>query len=150
MPVHIRRIAKQRRSDRREIEAADTRRRELESYRARAGPLHDRAEQVQALVRDIRTVLPESNVETLHPRREHWRREYQAFQRQAQAEPNPHYRPVPGHDPSDDPAQAQAPAHGGMAWWQDDSEREADSCRLLSTVGRLPRPRAHQRDEKAS
>jgi hypothetical protein len=93
MPVHIRRIAANLRHGRQELDFRQQQHRELEAYRATAGPLTDRSADILALVALVRSVLPEGNVEALYPRREYWRREHQAYRRQANATPNPAYRP---------------------------------------------------------
>lgn len=93
MPVHVRRIADRLRRERCEGEFEDDRRRELAAYAEHAGPLTDRTEDIQALVSQIRSVLPEGDVRALHPRRETWRREQRAYERQLTAVPNPRYRP---------------------------------------------------------
>ena len=93
MPVHVRRIAEKLRTERQELEFHEQQRRELEAYAANAGPLTDRSGDIQSLVARIRSILPDGDVEALHPRREHWRREHQAYLRQTTAEPNPRYKP---------------------------------------------------------
>lgn len=98
MPVHVRRIAEKLRTERRELEFQQGQRRELEAYRADAGPLTDRSEDIQRLVDQIRSILPDGDVKALHPRREYWRREHQAYRRQTTGEPNPAYRPQPVDD----------------------------------------------------
>lgn len=135
MPAHIRRIAEKVRSDRQEIEFRDQQHRELEAYRAQAGPLVDRSQDIQDFVHQVRDVLPEGSIEALHPRREFWRREHQAYQRQITAEPNPDF------DPAMEPigtweASKQEPAG---AWWEDDAKREASAVEILAKAGRLRR-----------
>lgn len=138
MPVHVRRIAEKLRAERQGREAADGHRRELDAYAAHAGPLGDRSEEIQEFVHDVRDALPEGNVEALHPRREHWRREHTAFQRQAHAEPNPDWDPTMG--PASSWQRTVGPVRG--AWWENDADREADSRKILNLAGRLKRRRA--------
>lgn len=134
-PGHVLRLAAQVRKERQDRERADEQQRELEAYAATAGPLTDRSEEIRAFVGRVRSVLPDGDIEALHPRREHWRREHQAYQRQLTAEPNPDF------DPSMEPVDAwQASKHPPAgAWWEDDAKREASAVEILAKAGRLRR-----------
>lgn len=102
MPVHVRRIAERLRKERQDREFEQDQQRQLAAYAAQAGPLTDRSEDIRRLVDQIRSVLPEGDVEALHPRREYWRREHRAYTRQVNAEPNPRYKPR-AVDPEEQP-----------------------------------------------
>ncbi len=143
MPAHVRRIALKLRAERRERERSDEQRHALEAYAATAGPLTDRSAEIRAFVGQIRDGLPDSDLDTLAPRHEHWRREHQAFQRQQDAEPNPDF--VPGMAPVATWQASKRPAAG--AWWQDEAHREADARRLLAEAGRLRPRRNHTRED---
>lgn len=136
MPVHIRRHATEVRRVRQDRELEAERRLELEAYVATAGPLTDRSEDIQELVHQVREVLPEGSPDALHPRREFWRREHTAYQRQQNAEPNPYF------DPTMQPVQywqaSKHPPEG--AWWEDGDKRERHAKTLLAEAGRLHRP----------
>lgn len=144
MPVHIRRHAAEVRRERQDRELEAERRLELEAYAAGAGPLTDRSAEIQNFVHQVRDALPEGQSEALNPRREFWRREYTAYQRQQDAEPNPHF------DPTMQPIQTwQASKHPPAgAWWEDEVQREKHSRALLAEAGRLHRKRTT--DEEAS
>lgn len=134
-PGHVLRLAEKVRAERQEIEDREQRHRELEAYRAQAGPLTDRSTEIRDFVHQVRDALPEGSTEALYPRREHWRREYQAHQRQLTTEPNPEFNSA--LEPT---ATWQASKHPPVgAWWEDDAEREADATRLLAQAGRLRR-----------
>lgn len=133
MPAHVRRIALKLRAERRERERSDEQRHALEAYAATAGPLVDRSEEIRAFVGQVRDVLPDSDLEALAPRHEHWRREHQAWQRQQDAEPNPDF--VPGMASV---ATWQASKHEPAgAWWQDGAKREASAVEILAAAQRL-------------
>lgn len=144
MPAHVRRIAEKVRSERQELEFRDQQHRELEAYRADAGALTDRSEEIQAFVAEVRGVLPEGDIEALFPRREHWRREYQTYQRQITAEPNPDFNP--DLEPIGSWQASKLPPPG--AWWENEAEREADARRLLAEANRL-RPRGDREEANA-
>jgi hypothetical protein len=136
MPVHIRRLAAEVRRERQERELETERRLELEAYAADAGPLTDRSQEIQEFVHHVRDALPEGDVEALHPRREFWRREHTAYQRQINGEPNPHFDPTMGPIPT-----WQASKHPPEgAWWEDPEKRERHAKTLLAEAGRLHRP----------
>lgn len=137
MPAHVRRIAERVRSERQEIDFRDQQHRELEAYRSQAGPLIDRSQEIQDFVHQVRDVLPEGNVEALHPRREFWRREHTAYQRQLTAEPNPFFDP--DLEPVGTWEASKHPPAG--AWWEDDAKREVDAVEMLAKAGRLRRRR---------
>lgn len=137
MPVHIRRIAEKLRSERQEREAKEQQHRQLEAYAQNAGPLTDRSQEIRTLVDEIRHVLPDGSVEALHPRREYWRREHSAFQRQITAEPNPDFDPT--LMPVSTWQASKLPPAG--AWWEDDASREASAVEILASTGRLRRQR---------
>lgn len=143
MPAHVRSIVARLRKERGDRERGDDRQRELEDYATQAGPLGDRSAEIQGFVSEVREVLPEGNVEALAPRREFWRREQTAFQRQANAEPNPLWDPTMG--PASTWQASKHPPQG--AWWEDPARREADACKVLSMAGRLRRKRAEQTEE---
>lgn len=138
MPTHVRRIVGELQRERRR---AIREREESLAIEADAavgrGPLADRSAEIQELVAGVREVLPEGDVEALHPRAVHWEREHRAYLHQQDAEPNPAYdptmRPVPEWNGS-----AQPPPG---AWWEDDTSRERHAATLLAEAGRL-RPRA--------
>jgi hypothetical protein len=92
-PGHVLRLAEKVRQERQDREREQEQRYALDAYAATAGPLTDRSAEIRAFVSQIRSVLPAGDIEALAPRREHWRREHQAYQRQLTAEPNPAYRP---------------------------------------------------------
>ncbi len=138
MPVHIRRLAAEVRRERQERELVVERRLELQAAAADAGPLTNRSEEIQEFVHQIRDALPEGDVEALHPRREFWRREYTAYQRQQNAKPNPHFDPA--MQPTPTWQASKRPPEG--AWWEDAGKRERHAKVLLAEAGRLHRPQA--------
>jgi hypothetical protein len=140
MPAHVRRIAEKVRSERQELEFRDQQHRELEAYRANAGALTDRSEEIQAFVAEVRDVLPEGSVEALHPRREFWRREHQAWMHQVTAEPNPDFDPDKVPIVSWQASKLPPPGE----WWENDAEREAHARKLLADAGRLKPRRDHE------
>lgn len=60
---------------------------------------------------------PAAGHAALHPRREHWRREHEAYQRQQAAQPNPHY----------DPEAAQR-----LRFWTEDTDPESHTLPVRS------------------
>lgn len=147
MPVHVRRLAQDVRHERQERELEAQQRLELDAYAINAGPLVDRSEDIQQFVNQVRDDLPEGHPEALHPRREFWRREYTAYQRQQNGEPNPHF------DPTMQPVRtwqaSKHPAEG--AWWEDTEKRERHAKTLLGEAGRLHRPQpVDNRTEEAT
>lgn len=137
-PGHVLRLAEQVRKERQEREREHEQRRELEAYRATAGPLVDCSEEIQTFVGQVRNALPDGDIEALAPRREFWRREHQAHQRQAGAEPNPDYDP--GMKPVPTWQASKRPAPG--PWWTDEAKREADAREQLAAADRLAPRRA--------
>lgn len=137
MPVHVRRLATDIRRERHRIERETDEQRAIESYRAQAGPLADRSAEIQAFVGQVREVLPEGDREALRPRTVAWEREHRAYERAANAEPNPDY------DPGMAPVAEWCAGKGEPAgeWWQDDTARERHAQTLLAEAGRL-RPKA--------
>lgn len=133
MPVHVRRIATELRRQRREVEREQERQREIAAYAATAGPLTDRSADIQQLVSQVRTVIPEGDREALMPRRVAWEREHRAAQRQAEAVPNPAY------DPSMQPVREwnANPRGQAAAWWENADARERHAKTLLAEAGRL-------------
>lgn len=138
MPTHVRRIVGEIQRERRR---ALREHRESLAIAAEAevdrGPLTDRSSEIQQFVAGVREVLPEGDVEALHPRAVHWEREHRAYLHQQEADPNPNYdptmRPVPEWNGSTQPPPG--------AWWEDDTSRERHAATLLAEAGRL-RPRA--------
>lgn len=57
-------------------------------------PLTDRSAEIREFVNGIRGALPEGNPDALWHGRGHWRRNRESLERQANAEPNPHYDPT--------------------------------------------------------
>lgn len=107
--------------------------RAIEAYREQAGPLTDRAAEIQEFVGRVRSVLPEGDREALRPRTVAWEREHRAHQRSLAAEPNPAYDPTMGSIPEWN-ASRSAPAG---AWWEDADARERHAKTLLAEAGRL-------------
>lgn len=143
MPVHVRRLAQDVRHDRQERELEAQRQLELAAYAEQAGPLTDRSQDIQDFVHEVRDTLPEGDLEALHPRREYWRREYTAYQRQINGEPNPHFDPTMGPVPT-----WQASKHPPEgAWWEDADKRERHAKTLLAEAGRLHRPQRVDTEE---
>lgn len=58
----------------------------------------DRSEDIRQMIAQLRTMLPEGDPQALRPRTVAWEREHRAYQRQAQATPNPHYDPGAFHE----------------------------------------------------
>lgn len=73
-----------------------------------AGPIDENAltPSVRALLEATRAMLPEGSREALMPRRVAWEKEFAAQERQKNAVPNPHYRPM-------------AFCPGGVSSWSD-------------------------------
>lgn len=136
MPAHVRRLAEEVRRERQDRELENERRLELAAYAEHAGPLTDRSQELQDFMHEARYALPDGDIEALHPRREYWRREHTAYQRQVNGEPNPHFDPTMGPVPT-----WQASKHPPEgAWWEDAEKRERHSKVLLAEAGRLHRP----------
>jgi hypothetical protein len=142
MPAHVRRIAEKLRTERRDRESRDEQHRQLEAYAATAGPLTDRSKEIRAFVDQVRSALPDGDLEALAPRHEYWRREHQAYQRQLTAEPNPDFDP--GMAPVATWQASKHPPAG--AWWEDDAKREANAVEILGLAGRLRPRRAEARE----
>lgn len=132
-PGHVLRLAVQVRKERQEREREQEQRLALAAYRETAGPLVDCSAEIQDFVGQVRDALPEGSAEILHPRREHWRREHHAWQRQADGTPNPDYDPT--LKPVATWQASKRPAPG--PWWTDEAKREASARELLAGSNRL-------------
>lgn len=92
MPVHIREVALalKRRRDYLAREAKEAERLAIEA--AARGPVEDRSEDVQELLQQARTMLPEGNPDQLRHMSGHWRQVRRRRERAEAAVPNPHFR----------------------------------------------------------
>lgn len=98
MPSHLRQLVTEiDRERRRAIREADEQR-AIEAEQAVQRT--DRSPEIAELVRRIRDVLPADDRAVLRPRAAHWDREHRAYQRYANAEPNPLYDPNAGQEAS--------------------------------------------------
>lgn len=119
--------------ERRRLEREAQEQQAIEAYAAGAGPLRDRSADIQQLVGQVRTVLPEGDREALMPRAVAWERDHRAFERSATAEPNPAYDPTMA--PVAEYCAGKAEPAG--AWWTDEAARERHAKTLLTEAGRL-------------
>lgn len=145
MPSHVRRLAAEIARERHRVEREAEEQFALEQYRAQAGPLRDRSDDIRDLVSQVRTELPAGDREALRPRTVAWEREHVAHQRAAGAEPNPAYDP--SMQPIPEWSRTRTEPEG--CWWEDDQARERHAKTLLAEAGRL-RPRTHPTEEPAA
>lgn len=92
MPAHI--VAGAREIDRLRIRAERERLAIEQAHPTDPRPLKDRSAEIQEFIANVRSGLPEGDSDSLWHGRGYWRRNRQAMDRQANAEPNPHYDPA--------------------------------------------------------
>lgn len=93
MPVHIRRGVAEIERDRRR-QAREARESELKAIEAADPTRRDRSDAVKALIAELREKLPDGDPDSLRYGSGYWRQVREDRERQASAEPNPHYDPA--------------------------------------------------------